>query len=129
MEFKDVDFKNAAKFVQQYGLLLFQLIEGISVPNREEHSQDPYGGYTVIVAFIFLLGFAWNSTNGFTYLLSLHLQALSVKHYILSFLHGLGLINNYTTFNTKKLGLANFFKEGLINSADFFSANNLQKTN
>ena len=125
MEFKDVNFKNAAKFVQQHSLLLFQLIEGISVPNREEHSQDPYDRHTVIVAFIFLLGFAQNSINSFACLLGLHFQALSIKCYILSFLHGFGLIDSYTTFNTKKLRLANHSKEGSINSANPFNANNL----
>ena len=32
------------------------------------------------------------------------------------------------TFNTKKLRLANYFKEGPINSANPFSTNNLQET-
>ena len=73
MEFKDVNLENTAKFVQQYGLLLFQLIEGISVPNKKERSRDLYGRHIVIVAFIFLLGFAWNSINGFACLLSLYL--------------------------------------------------------
>ena len=129
MEFKDINIKNAAKFIQQHGPLLFQLIKGISILNREEHSQDPHGRHTVIVASIFLLGFTQNSTNGFAYLLGLHLQALSIKHYILSFLYGLGLINSYTTLNTKKLRLANRSKESPINSANHFNANNLQETN
>ncbi len=129
MEFKDINLKNAAKFIQQHGPLLFQLIKGISILNREEHSQDPHGRHTVIVASIFLLGFTQNSANGFTHLLNLHLQALSVKYYILSFLYGFGLINSYTTLNTKKLKLADCSKEGPINSTNPFSTNNLQKTN
>lgn len=111
-EFKDVDLENAAKFVQQHGPLLFQLIEGISAPNREERSRDPHGGRAVIVASIFLLGFARNSANGFARLLSLHLQALGVKRPVLSFLHGLGLIDSYKTLNARKLGLAEPSKEG-----------------
>ena len=128
MEFKDVDLENAAKFVQQYGPLLFQLIEGISAPNREERSRDPHGGRTAIVASIFLLGFARNSANGFARLLGLHLQALGVKRRVLSFLHGFGLIDSYKTLNTKKLGLADRSKEGSINSADPSCTNNLQET-
>ena len=107
MEFKNVDFENAAKFVQQYSLLLFQFIKEISTPNKEEHSRDLHNKHTVIIAFIFLLGFAQNSTNGFTHLLGLYFQALSVKHYVLFFLHDFGLIDNYKIFNTKKLRLAN----------------------
>ena len=128
IEFKDIDLENAAKFVQQYGPLLFQLIEGISAPNREERSRDPHGGRTVIVASIFLLGFARNSANGFARLLGLHLQALGVKRRVLSFLHGLGLIDGYKTLNAKKLGLAERSKEGPINSAGPSSANNPQET-
>jgi len=111
-EFKDVDLENAAKFVQQHGPLLFQLIEGISAPNREERSRDPHGGRAVIVASIFLLGFARNSANGFARLLSLHLQALGVKRPVLSFLHGLGLIDSYKTLNARKLGPAKRSEEG-----------------
>jgi hypothetical protein len=100
----------------------------MSAPNREERSWDPHGGYTVIITSIFLLRFAQNSVNGFAYLLGLHLQALNVKHYILSFLHSLSLINSYKTLNTKKLGLAKCSKRGPINSTSIFSANNPQET-
>ena len=113
-----------AKFIQQHGPLLFQFIKGISVLNREERSRDPYSGYTVIVAFIFLLGFAQNFINGFAYLLGLYLQALSVKCRVLFFLYGFGLINSYKTLNTKKLKLAEYSKEGPINSTSPSSANN-----
>ena len=116
---------NAAKFVQQHSLLLFQFTEGISVLNREECSWDPHSGYTVIVTSIFLLGFTWNSINGFTCLLGLYLQALSVKCYILSFLYSFSLIDSYKTLNTKKFRLAEYSKESLINSAGFFSTNSL----
>jgi hypothetical protein len=47
---------------------------------------------------------ARNSANGFAHLLGLHLQALGVKYRVLSFLHGLGLINSYKTPNTKASG-------------------------
>jgi hypothetical protein len=128
IEFQDVDLENTAKFVQQHGPLLFRLIEGISAPNREERSRDPHGGRAVIVTSIFLLGFARNSANGFARLLGLHLQALGVKRRVLSFLHGLGLIDGYKTLNAKKLGLAERSKEGPINSAGLSSANNPQET-
>ena len=44
---------------------------------------------------------------------------------MLSFLYSFNLINSYKTFNIKKLRLAKYSKEGPINSASFFSANNL----
>jgi len=44
---------------------------------------------------------------------------------MLFFLYGLSLINSYITLNTKKLRLAKRSKEGPINSASTFSANNL----
>ena len=124
MEFKDINFKNTAKFIQQYGPLLFQLIKGISVLNREEHSQDLYSKCIVIIASIFLLGFTQNSANSFTCLLNLYLQVLGVKYYILSFLYGLSLIDSYKTLNIKKLKLAECLKEGPINFTSPFSANN-----
>ena len=43
---------------------------------------------------------------------------------MLSFLHGLNLINGYKALNTKKLKLAKRSKEGPINSTSPFSANN-----
>jgi len=43
---------------------------------------------------------------------------------MLFFLYSLSLINNYKTFNVKKLKLAERFKEGPINSTSPFSANN-----
>ena len=43
---------------------------------------------------------------------------------MLSFLYTLNLINGYKALNTKKLRLAKYFKEGPINSAGPFSANN-----
>ena len=48
---------------------------------------------------------------------------------MLSFLYSLSLIDSYKTFNAKKLRLAKYFKEGPINSASPFSANNPQETN
>ena len=71
---------------------------------------------------------ARNSANGFACLLGLHLQALGVKRHVLSFLHGLGLINSYKTLNTKSLGLASCSREGPINSADPSSTNSPQET-
>jgi len=44
---------------------------------------------------------------------------------MLSFLHNLSLINNYITFNIKKLRLANRSKEGPINFINPFNADNL----
>ena len=117
-------YKQFYLFIQQYGPLLFQLIKGISVLNREECSWDPHGRRTVIVAFIFLLGFTQNFINSFTYLLSLYLQALSIKHYMLSFLYSFSLINSYKALNTKKLRLAKHSKRGPINSIRPFSTNN-----
>jgi len=43
---------------------------------------------------------------------------------MLSFLYNFSLINNYKSFNTKKLKLAKHFKEGPINFIGPFSTNN-----
>ena len=43
---------------------------------------------------------------------------------MLSFLYSLSLINSYKTLNTKKLRLAEYSKEGPINSTSPSSANN-----
>jgi hypothetical protein len=40
IEFQDINLENTAQFVQQHGPLLFQLIKGISAPNREERSRQ-----------------------------------------------------------------------------------------
>ena len=107
----------------------FSLLRGYLYQTKKKHDWDPHGGYTVIIAFIFLLGFTQNFTNSFAHLFGLYFQALNIKRHVLFFLYGFGLINNYKTFNTKKLRLANYFKENPINSANPFNINNLQKTN
>ena len=63
---------------------------------------SPHKGRAVLIASTLAFGLSRNSANCIPRLLGMYLQANGVKRRVLSVLHGLGLIDGYTTLNRQK---------------------------
>ena len=123
LEFKDVQLSQGYEAISQHAPLLCQLMEGLSAQSRTDQSRNPHPGRVVLLTSILSLGRARSSANCFARLFGLHLQGMGVKRRVLSLLHGLGLIDGYTTLNCQKMGLAERSKEGHNTNGGYTGAN------